>query len=718
MKKLFLILMLAIVAMAGMAHTIGDAFYIYRNDGQFNAFFRAEVDSIVYSNYDADSVYYDEIVTQLVYTQDSIYWIPLASVDSVGFVTPKTIYQPGVKLIEGELRSFITSRDEFTLTFKGNTPERILPKIGDVLVSTTGDKILESAFIGKVSEIESGEGIKVICTPVALTEAFETYYGYAENISETNARGMKKSIRDGVHECGFVFNPGRQSIDIINSHNFSVTYNKDDQLSFGIDNARLTLSLTPVIRYNAFTIINRKEIYTQVSIIGDYTIEEEMEMSGNFTFNTDFPFFKPKPIPIPEALLDITFEAGIFGKAQAQVSIEQHWTQKLKSIFFWNWSNHGDAPLKNTKDFRLVSNTHTGKVAINGGLGVGVYVQPGVSFIATSDLDIAEAGLRAEWGISLEGTYVPYKKDMESAKTSTDLYNQVKDKEIGVFGYRGLAIQTKLFKWSVSHEIPNDILPIPFNKKESWGGIRSVPLFSDSKLKRDQNGNYSATAKASGEVQSMNIGMALINDNDKSDAEYKYTIKDYKGPSADVNATFSNKSSEKRYTVYPLVNYMGMDMIAEPKAEMKETSCPDANHPHWIDLGLPSGTLWRCCNEGASTPEAYGGYYQFGQVSSAPTLEQIQELIDCCTYQWTTQNGVNGGKFTGPNGGTIFLPAAGLVYYGELYDIGSFGDYWSSTPRVESGAFGLSFNSDHSSWSISHGWDLSPGYSVRPVRKN
>lgn len=40
-------------------------------------------------------------------------------------------------------------------------------------------------------------------------------------------------------------------------------------------------------------------------------------------------------------------------------------------------------------------------------------------------------------------------------------------------------------------------------------------------------------------------------------------------------------------------------------------SCPDDNHPHTIDLGLPSGTLWACCNVGAAKPEAYGGFQIF-----------------------------------------------------------------------------------------------------------
>ena len=142
-------------------------------------------------------------------------------------------------------------------------------------------------------------------------------------------------------------------------------------------------------------------------------------------------------------------------------------------------------------------------------------------------------------------------------------------------------------------------------------------------------------------------------------------------------------------------------------------SCPDNNHPHWIDLGLPSGTKWRCCNEGASTPEGYGGYYEYGQVASAPSWDQITELLDHTTYVWTTQNGVNGGKFTGRNGGTIFLPAAGFRWFGEFLDVGSLGRYWSSTYYVEDCAYVLGFGSDDAYWSDLYS---SRGLSVRPVR--
>ena len=115
MKKVIFTLLMVISAVAGMSQTIGEAFYIYRNDGMINTFFRSEIDSIAYSYYDADSLLYDEIVSQVVYTPDSIYQIPLAVIDSVGFVTPKTEYQPDVISLEGAIRDYVIGSDSLTI---------------------------------------------------------------------------------------------------------------------------------------------------------------------------------------------------------------------------------------------------------------------------------------------------------------------------------------------------------------------------------------------------------------------------------------------------------------------------------------------------------------------------------------------------------------------------------------------------------------------------
>ena len=198
------------------------------------------------------------------------------------------------------------------------------------------------------------------------------------------------------------------------------------------------------------------------------------------------------------------------------------------------------------------------------------------------------------------------------------------------------------------------------------------------------------------------------------------SLKSFGHSYTDTRCAYFRNEAKSTCVLYGYVKYVGSDEIVygephEYPLEYKgETTCPDANHPHWIDMGLPSGTQWRCCNEGASTPEAFGGYYPFGQVSTAPSEKQIHELLNYCNYSWTTQNGVNGGKFTGPNGGTIFLPAAGYVYDGELLGVGSYGFNWSSTPYDERSAWGLGFFSDLATGE--YGGSRNDGKSVRPVR--
>lgn len=108
----------------------------------------------------------------------------------------------------------------------------------------------------------------------------------------------------------------------------------------------------------------------------------------------------------------------------------------------------------------------------------------------------------------------------------------------------------------------------------------------------------------------------------------------------------------------------------------------------YVDLGLPSGTLWKDQNEG-------GGFYTYDQAlakfgNNLPTKEQLEELKNSC---WWTWNG-NGYKVEGPSGESIVLPAAGYRYCdGSVYDVGWDGYYWSSTPYDSGGAWYLDFGS-------------------------
>ena len=148
----------------------------------------------------------------------------------------------------------------------------------------------------------------------------------------------------------------------------------------------------------------------------------------------------------------------------------------------------------------------------------------------------------------------------------------------------------------------------------------------------------------------------------------------------------------------------------------------------YVDLGLPSGTLWATCNVGADTPEDYGDYFAWGETDAAaanwgngwrmPTKEEWQELYQNTTVTWTTQNGVNGSRFTASNGNSLFLPAAGYRWGGELYYVGIYGFFWSSS---------LYAGNPDDAWYLRFGGagvtyvgycNRDYGFSVRPVFEN
>lgn len=186
-----------------------------------------------------------------------------------------------------------------------------------------------------------------------------------------------------------------------------------------------------------------------------------------------------------------------------------------------------------------------------------------------------------------------------------------------------------------------------------------------------------------------------------------------------------------------------------------------------VDLGL--SVKWATCNVGADTPGEFGGYYAWGETKTKyeytwdncfdcvrstdlykddsdncwavykkggktkiepdsghdtarerwgdpwrmPTAEEFEELVNQCTWKWTTMDGNDGYEITGPNGNSIFLPSAGVRYDTSENGAGSW--YWSSTLGSEysSDAVDLYFNS--SSHKTADG-GRRYGQSIRPVR--
>ena len=178
----------------------------------------------------------------------------------------------------------------------------------------------------------------------------------------------------------------------------------------------------------------------------------------------------------------------------------------------------------------------------------------------------------------------------------------------------------------------------------------------------------------------------------------------------------------------------------------------NANGHNYVDLGLPSGKKWATCNVGADSPIAYGNYFAWGEITPketydwsnylwcngaestitkysdnpnegyngftdnlrtllpeddaattnwdanwrTPTYNEMSELRTKSTVTWSPQNGVNGCLFIGPNGNSIFFPAAGNRYNDISGGAETYGSYWCSniTTGFPTGAKLLFFDSN------------------------
>ena len=302
------------------------------------------------------------------------------------------------------------------------------------------------------------------------------------------------------------------------------------------------------------------------------------------------------------------------------------------------------------------------------------------------------------------------------------------------FTFNGLKPSTKYNYYTYLWDKTNHVAAM--GEIKSFETKALLPIIKDFKVTKSQYKKGGFTYEGVNYDYRFDVSVKVAIDDIDGVADWGYVYRDPNGRDKEISLKqFGTSYTDSRYayfrntspatvTLMGYVKYVGSDepIYGEPidyTLSHIDTSCPDANHPHWIDLGLPSGTKWRCCNEGASTPEAYGGYYAFGQVASAPTLYQIKEVLNNTTSVWTTQNGVYGRNFTSRiNGCKIFLPAAGSRMDGCFYGEGEEGDYWSCTPDGEYNGYLQSFSSVDVIWSYWGGY-MRPRYyeqSVRPVR--
>lgn len=727
MKRVLLYMLLLVSAVAGTSAQ--EAIYVYRNDGGFDAFTRADIDSITYSHIGADSLYHADWQMQLVHMPDSIYRIPLSAIDSVSFVKPATVLNSDVFQFTSAHDPYLQDADTLSFTLRTGTPASMRPAKGNLVVSSSDCMAFPHGIMARVLSVRgTADGsLKYVCEKAGLEDIYDCLVVYekcaTDEVRQAAARSKAMGKIDASRDFTLWDSDFEQEITV-----GGTTTNISAR-----DAATATITIK-LIRgqssYFRFDLHNNFKSSISFNAKSSAGLEKEWQLGRTLTL--------PR-IAIPGTVLWLAPRVSLYGyfSEQGEVSLDfgAHLNRSdMFSLVCENgkWS-HGYKPLTD-------AGLDVASVSMRGSVEVGL--RPDILF----GLCGSATGLGFVYRVGLKER-VDFKFDALEYAQNGGAYAALRDSYARTTVPQSVNAyaQIGLFGPSVRWDMP------PFKVEPQWGSDKYLlPLLGETAatIGKDCRSVTLRTDVSRDLLLPVELGYSVFG-KDENLVGRRYLDVKYRNcdewPFNGVETNFTGLESGKSYKAYPTVRIMGMDMTAVPSKEFKLDGemCPDGHHPHLMDLGLPSGTKWSCCNVGASSPEGYGGYYAWGETEEKsyynwdtylyydkqgsgyipigedisgtkydvarvkwgapwrmPTLKEMQELRENCSRLWAQQNGINGIRVTGPNGNSVFLPAAGNRWDEHLGSDGSFGYYWSGAlgSGSEYNAYGLYF--------YSNGWGL------------
>ena len=569
MKRVFVSMILVLMAILGFSQTVGDAIYFYRNDGDFNAFFRENIDSITYSNYDVDSIYYDEIMTQVIYTSDSVYRIPLAVIDSVSFVNPEIIYHPDVVKMDNIL-IYLNRIDGMTLFFDSKMPESLRPQKGKVLLATIGSSdILDNGFIGRIVDLTTeGNDVIVSCEKVdEIGDVVQQMIGiehYPQPRNMIRTRGSETP--DGYYNI--------EEKDVSLSLKISAIYSDDHELN-------LTGSLDGSFHGDVVYFWNGYKF--TIGAVIYHTWSYSLGMGFKCSKSLEWPSKKDIEakdlwdIPLPTAcpLFQLKVKGYPFVKLEGNIEMSYNYVSPKHS--YHTFVRYKDNILREVLGLGgYFDGCRTTEVPYNDeGQGNPSSLESEISFngtlmaggkvdisLGTNDFIKAYLSVNTDIGIGpkMEGDF-----NVKSSYSNPDeFYSMFKDSHFGL----GLVTDVEMYGeakfWNLKPIIKATVFDKSFHSK--WHFERYLlPEFKDLVVSTNANNNSATVStKLSRDLfLPVSVGIGLY-DSDKHFIK-KSEFKEYSRENQEmtISQTFTSLSANETYTAVPLVKLF-VETPAEP----------------------------------------------------------------------------------------------------------------------------------------------------------
>lgn len=577
MRQIFYkVIICSCMLMACFVSKAQNAYYFHFHDKGIQVFYTDMVDSMTVSKVDLDGIEHDDFVTQQVWMNDTVFNYALADIDSVSFVTPSTIYQPGVVKLEDGLENYVVSQDSLTIIFRTDTPSDLLPRKKDKLVYLRQTDLFPAGFAGEVVEVvKENSGYKVDCTLASLSDIFVRYYSTSNDNVQTRAINPIYGHGEAIWEAKDLTYPLTDELLPF------ISEESDDDDAFSVDNDA-SISLSPKVSLRGTLIVTPEEgTYVCVSSNGTFDVTSNFSLNGSLKVDKVWRFTGKKrwQACIPNCPLLVVFvDPGVFVDASLDASVDATVNQKVSSAFLLNMSTKRRENLRNQPlTFKIQETNFDVGGSVKGELNAGVYTEIG---IAVNDIgfcknDIAKLYARGEVGIHVGGDLEVNSKFLKEGIKNTEAYETLRNSGIWSNFYWGAAIGYQL-------DLP--IINMNFGQEIEWEGHIGEPLFDKclaptitSPNAYREHGDFSTiTAKADVEgdcLMPVEVGFGAFDSNGNKVASKYYSKKfaNENSSFSDYSVALEKMSTVKDYELSPVIKLFGHELKAYPSVDVEKT---------------------------------------------------------------------------------------------------------------------------------------------------
>ena len=543
MRKILIILWACVFTLEAFAQShVNDALYIYRNDGKFNAFFYSEIDSITMSKSDESGNVYDEYKSQIIWTQDSVYWIPLEAIDSVSLCKPQNKYSSGVRKMD-ELLPYITEVNGMSFNLSSTTPSSLMPKKGEVLLyESFEDKKFPYGFAGSVNSIND---LTINCDSVTLEDVYEDFTCFGEYIA------VDEEVESGSARKLFV--PKKVDVDVNGRYSTAIDISgtlRNDTTSAGLFvtvKGSLALDIRVICRFHKGQLP-----YIEATCNPHAKIGIESGVKGSLSNKEFYREVFMVPIPIPNSPLMVAITGGPVAKATLEASLTASTEGELGFEFGYKYENGEGHPTghntsKSFSPFQITGN-------IKGSLFAGVHVDVGLySFFKLIGVSFyQEGGAEVVANLSEDLLNSDKYEELEKAKVDFNLKaNQGSKAELKIGNYLKLSKNVNLGSISIN-----------------LASRQLVPSFSSPLIESSATTKAITSVIPDGQLLwPIPIGIGVCNQ-DEELVDIQFCEDSYMLPESwpfeKYMAAFDGLIPGSMYEAYPMIKFLGKVIKASP----------------------------------------------------------------------------------------------------------------------------------------------------------